>query len=179
MSRGIVLWPDVSTSAAVRRIWRELDAAGLPSLETHTHCLHQPHVSLVVADHLDDQAAVAAVGHLPEVQIPCRVEAAALFPGGFLILPVVPNIELLNEQRRVSAAAGDLAVGRWDHTEPGEWSPHMTCAYGLTADQVGDALAIATRHLPLAGQFTTGGVEDGTTGENWPIPPGWPRPAQI
>jgi len=172
MSRGVVLWPDASTGEAVRRLWRELAAAGLPSLETHTHCLHQPHVSLVVADHLDAEAAAAAVGRLPEVQIPCRVEAAAFFPGGFLILPLVPNIELLDEQRRISAAVRDLAVGRWDYTQPGEWSPHITCAYALAPDQAGDALAIATRYLPLAGFLTTGGVEDGTTGENWPIPPG-------
>jgi hypothetical protein len=128
---------------------------------------------LVVADDLDAEAAAAGVGRLPEVQIPCRVEAAAFFPGGFLILPLVPNIELLDEQRRVSAAVGDLAVGRWDYTQPGEWSPHIACAYALTPGQAGDAVAIATRHLPLAGFLTTGGVEDGTTGENWPIPPGW------
>jgi 2'-5' RNA ligase superfamily len=172
MSRGIVLWPDASTGAAVRSIWRELEAAGLPSLETHTHRLHQPHVSLVVADHLEAEAAAAAVGRLPEVQIPCRVEAAAFFPGGFLILPLVPNVELLHEQQRVSVSTGDLAVGRWEHTQPGKWSPHITCAYALTPDQAGAALAIAIRHLPPAGYLTTGGVEDGTTGENWPIPTG-------
>ena len=173
MSRGIVLWPDSSTGAAVRRIWRELDVAGIPSMQTHTHRLHQPHVSLVVADHLDADAAAAAVGRLPEVQIPCRVEAAGLFPGGFLVLPLVPNVELLHEHQRVSDSAGDLAVGRWEYTERGEWSPHMTCAYALAPDQVGEAMAIATRHLPLAGYLTTGGVEDGTTGENWPLPKGW------
>jgi hypothetical protein len=134
---------------------------------------------LVVADHFDAEAVAAAVGRLPEVQISCRVEAAALFPGGFLILPLVPNFELLHEQRRVSASAGKLAVGRWDHTAPGQWSPHMTCAYALAPEQVGEALAIATRHLPLAGYLTTGGVEDGTTGENWPIAAGWRWPAQL
>jgi hypothetical protein len=81
----------------------------------------------------------------------------------------VPNVELLDEQRRISHAVGDLLVGRWDHTQPGHWSPHITCAYALTPDQIGAALAIATTHLPITGFLTSGGVEDGTTGENWPI----------
>jgi hypothetical protein len=46
----------------------------------------------------------------------------------------------------------------------------MTCAYGLTAEQIGQALAIATSHLPIGGHLTSGGVEDGTTGESWPLP---------
>jgi hypothetical protein len=168
MSRGIVLWPDPETSAAVRDIWRKLTAAGLPSLETHTHRRHQPHVSLVVAENLDVHAASNAVGPAPATPIPCRVEVAGLFPGGVLLLPLVPNIELLVEQQRVSTALNGLAAGRWAHTAPGLWMPHMTCAYNLAPDQAATALAIALEHLPLNGYLTTGGVEDGTTGANWP-----------
>jgi hypothetical protein len=167
MSRGIVLWPDPDTSAAVRRLWRELAAAELPSLETHTHRLHQPHVSLSVAEHLDVEAARTAVGAVPATPIPCRVEAAGFFPGGVLLLPLVPNIELLVEQQRVSTALGGIAIRRWAHTEPGVWTPHMTCAYGIAADQAAAAMAVALKYLPLNGYLTTGGVEDGTTGENW------------
>ena len=170
MSRGIVLWPDPDTSAAVRGLWRELAAAGLPSLETHTHRLHQPHVSLVVADDLDHETASSAVGAVPATPIPCRVEVVGFFPGGILLLPLVPNIELLEEQQRVSTALGGLATGRWAHTEPGVWTPHMTCAYGIAPDQAATALAIALEHLPLNGYLTTRGVEDGTTGANWPSP---------
>jgi hypothetical protein len=151
-------------------MWRELTAAGLPSLETHTHGLHQPHVSLVVAEHLDVEAALSAVGAVPAAPIPCRVEAAALFPGGVLILPLVPNLELLVEQQRVSIALDGLTTGRWGHTQPGVWAPHITCAYSIAADQVADAVAIALKYLPLNGYLVTGGVEDGTTGENWPSP---------
>ena len=168
MSRGIVLWPDATLGASVREIWRELVAAGLPSLESHTHRLHQPHVSLVVAQHLDVEAASAAVGRVPVAPIPCRVEMGGFFPGGVLLLPLVPNSELLAEQRRVSNALADVPVGRWPHTVPGSWSPHMTCAYGIEPHQAEAAMAIVLRHLPLSGHLTTGGVEDGTTGENWP-----------
>ena len=168
MSRGIVLWPDPEISAAVRGLWRELAVAGLPSLENHTHRLHQPHVSLVVADDLDPEAASSAVGTVPATLIACRVEMVGFFPGGVLLLPLVPSLELLGEQQRVSAALGGLATGRWAHTAPGVWTPHMTCAYGIAPDQATTALAIALEHLPLNGYLTTGGIEDGTTGANWP-----------
>lgn len=48
--------------------------------------------------------------------------------------------------------------------------PHMTCAYGIAPDQAAAALAIALDYLPLSGYLTTGGVEDETTGANWPSP---------
>jgi hypothetical protein len=168
MSRGIVLWPDPETSAAVRALWQELTAAGLPSLETHTHRLHQPHVSLVVAEDLDVQAASAAVGVVPAKPIPCRASVAGFFPGGVMLLPLVASAALLDEQIRVSTALEGLATGRWPHTQPGVWMPHMTCAYGITADQVDSAVTIALKYLPLTGYLTIGGVEDGTTGEQWP-----------
>jgi hypothetical protein len=170
VSRGVVLWPDASCGAAVRELWTALSMAGLPSLGTHTHRLHQPHVSLVVAEDLDVAAAARAVGLTPRAPIPFRVEMAGVFPGGVLALPIVPTHELLDEQRRVSAAVGDLAIGRWPFTRPGAWSPHMTCAYGLSGPQLEAALAIALDRLPLTGHFDTGGIEDGSSGENWPSP---------
>jgi hypothetical protein len=168
MSRGIVLWPDPETSAAVRALWHELATTGLPSLETHTHKLHQPHVSLVVAEELDVQDASAAVGVVPATPIPCLAGVAGFFRGGVMLLPLVPNTELLDEQKRVSNALHELATGRWPHTQPGIWMPHITCAYGITPDQVDAAVTIALKYLPLNGFLTTGGVEDGTTGEQWP-----------
>jgi len=168
VSRGVVLWPDPSSSEAVSALWKELSAAGLPSLQTHTHRLHRPHVSMVVAQELDVASTSLNVGPTPPVPIPFRVEMAGVFPGGVLVLPVVPSVELLAEQQRISTAIDDIAIGRWPFTWPGAWSPHMTCAYGLTGPQIDDALAIAFKYLPLVGHLSSGGIEDGSTGENWP-----------
>jgi hypothetical protein len=98
MSRGVVLWPDTDIGATVRCLWRELAAAGLPSMETHTHRLHQPHVSLVVADDLDHEAVSRALEAVPLAPIPCRIEVAGFFPGGVLLLPLVPNVPLIEER---------------------------------------------------------------------------------
>jgi hypothetical protein len=42
----------------------------------------------------------------------------------------------------------------------------------LSPDEVAAALPLVLNHLPINGWFNHGGIEDGTTGENWPLPPG-------
>jgi hypothetical protein len=58
MSRGVVLWPDDDTARAVTEVWAALEAAGIPTLASHTHRRHRPHVSLVVADDLVPDSAL-------------------------------------------------------------------------------------------------------------------------
>lgn len=170
MSRGVVLWPDVETSAAIREFWGALVDAGLPSCATHTHRLHQPHVSLSVADELPVQATLDAVGTVPRQRIPLPLESIGLFPEGVLILPLVPSQELLLEKRRVHELVEPLGIGTWPFFAEGGWMPHVTCGWGLSENQFARAAALAKKWLPIRGWLDHGGVEDGTTGENWPVP---------
>ena len=110
VSRGIVLWPDITTSRVIRDLWDELETEGVPSMATHTHKLHKPHVSLIVAEHLPVNASLQAVGPVPTEPIRLLIEAAGVFPGGFLFLACVANVEMLDEQRRVHRAVQPLAV---------------------------------------------------------------------
>jgi hypothetical protein len=50
MAKGIVLLVDAESTRAIRQCWGQLEAAGIPSLESFTHRRHEPHVSLVVAE---------------------------------------------------------------------------------------------------------------------------------
>lgn len=167
----MVLWPDDATSVLVRVIWDELEAAGVPTLASHTHRLHVPHASLVVAEHLPVAETLAATGPVPTQPIPLLVEAVSVFPEGGMVLAVVMNDQLLAEQQRVHRSALHLATDPWDHFTPGTWTPHMTCARSLDAEQLRVALPIVLAHLPIRGRFDRGGVEDGTTGEKWPSGP--------
>lgn len=168
MSRGVVLWPDHETSERVRGLWDALADADLPSCSTHTHGLHQPHVSLSVADELPVDETLAAVGVVPSVPIRLRIESIGMFPGGVLMFPCVPNTDLLWEQQRVHGQTAPLATGVWPFLQPGEWMPHITCGWELSPGQMAAALSILTPALPIHGWLDRGGVEDGTTGENWP-----------
>lgn len=170
MSRGIVLWPDAETSRAIRALWAELAAHGLPSLATRTHQRHEPHLSLVVAEELPADEALAALGSVPGRPLELRADAAAVFPGGVLYLTCTPTAELLAEQARVHRLVAPLVRYPWPYTEPGAWTPHLTCAFDLSPDELATAWPLALAALPLAGRFERGGVEDGSTGERWPAP---------
>ena len=171
MSRGVVLWPEATAAAAIRGLWDVLEDHGVPSLATHTHGLHQPHCSLSVAEQLPAEAALAAVGTVPSRPIPLLIGSAGVFPPqGALFLACVPNRPLLDEQARVHRAVAPLAPNRWPFFELDAWVPHITLSMALAADQLSVALRAVMERLPIMGTFDHGGIEDGTTGENWPAP---------
>ena len=167
MSQGIVLWPDATTSRAIQELWAAIAAHGVPSMATHTHKLHQPHVSLTVAEQLPVRAALKAVAPVPTEPIRLLVNAAGVFPGGFLFLACVASRALLDEQLRVHQAVRMLAVDPWPYFEPGTWTPHITTGWALTTQQSAEALPLVLDCLPIEGWLESGGVEDGSTGEYW------------
>ena len=168
MSRGVVLWPDARTSAEIRGVWDALDAERLPSMATHTHRLHQPHCSLVVAEGLDPEDALGAIGGVPSRGIPFRIGSVCVFPPSrALFLACVANRSLLDEQRRVHAATTPLVVEPWPYFEPDGWVPHITVSWTLSLGELGTAIPLILDRLPITGTFDCGGVEDGTSGETW------------
>jgi 2'-5' RNA ligase len=137
-------------------------------MATHTHRRHQPHASLVVAEMLEVEPTLEAVGAVPARPIRLSVSSVGVFPGGVLFLACDPNRELLEEQQRVHKAVISTAIGPWPYFDPGSWTPHITMAMGLTNQQLAEALPVVLDHLPIEGRLDEGGVEDGTTGEKWP-----------
>jgi hypothetical protein len=131
MSRGVVLWPDDDTSRVVANLWALLEAEGVPTLATHTHRQHRPHVSLVVADDLLPSEALDVLESVPLKTLHLLVSGPGIFPGGILFLACVPNAELLEEQRRVHDLVAPMTKALWDYFVPGAWSPHLTISYGL------------------------------------------------
>jgi hypothetical protein len=144
-------------------------------MSTHTHRLHQPHVSLIVAEDLPVDAALRAVGSVPQAPIRLLVESVGVFPGGFFFMACVTNQALLDEQRRVYEAMLSLVTQPWPYFEPGTWTPHVTTGWALADEQLAAAVPMVLQSLPIQGWLCHGGVEDGTTGENWPSPTGAPR----
>lgn len=168
MSRGVVLWPDPQTSAVIRSIWSDLAAAGLPSLATYTHRLHQPHCSLVVGEALATDGVLVAVGRVPARPIRLRVDSIGVFPGSAaLFLAVTTNTALRAEQRRVHDLAAPYVTDEWPWFDPEGWMAHITLGMAYTPDQLAAALPLVLSYLPINGTFDQGGVEDGSTGEHW------------
>ena len=65
MAEGVILLLDDRAEHAVLRLWKALEEAGIPSLATHSHRRHQPHITT------PSQINIPALGpiHLPHIDI--------------------------------------------------------------------------------------------------------------
>lgn len=166
MTRSIELLLDEQTEAAVRADWDALAAAGLPSLAAHRSPTNRPHVTLAAGDGI---VPVAPRGLPLEVSFAGLVSFAAR-PSGtgprfVLARLVVLSAPLAAVHAAVHeglaavgtdavAAAGpkpleaDAAAAAVPNSRPGAWTPHVTLARRMTAEQVGAAHALLGMQRP-------------------------------
>jgi 2'-5' RNA ligase superfamily len=141
--QSVELLLDPVSDAAVRAQWAVLGDAGLPSRQHHTGPTNAPHVTLALAGQTTpaaEQALAAVAACLP---LPVRL-------GGLLVLGrrrlvvarlVVPSAELV-ALHAVAAHSWAGLPGVPDLVRPGQWTPHVTLARGLTTDQVAAAVQV-------------------------------------
>jgi hypothetical protein len=165
--RSIELTLDDTTDAAVRAEWRMLAEHGLPSLASHTAASNAPHVTVAAGARLEP-------GHVPDgvfapLPVPLRFSALSTFPAGrdrfVLVRTIVVTTELLALHAAVLATA-DQPVPT---SLPGAWTPHITLARRMTAEQVGVAHAVLGS--PPDGMLTAARFWDGDTKTITPLAP--------
>ncbi len=133
---------DEATDVAVRSTWRVLAGAALPSQAQHAGPSNAPHVTVAVRESIPsalDEALGAAAGDLP---VPIGLGGLLVFARRRCVLAraVVPSEQLLRLHAGVHEALA--GCGPTPATMlPGRWTPHVTLARGLSAEQVGAALA--------------------------------------
>lgn len=163
---------DPTLDEAVRAEWQILSDAGLPSQGHHRGASNRPHITLVVADALDElDARIDAERVQPTV--PVHLGAFVVFRGKFATLArlVVPSPELLmlhDTVARLTAGAG----GHREHTHSGRWTPHVTIARRLTPTQLIDAIiALESAPSELEGRTSTLRRWDGESKREWFVGP--------
>ena len=149
MPYAVELALDPSYAAVVRRVWHELDRAGITWMaRSGAH----PHVTVGIWETLDVEAITRELTRFADeaAPVPLAFASVGLFPGVAVFLAPVVTAELLGLHERVHSRLDRLGAGAWDHYQPGAWVPHCTLATDLEPDQFGTALAIAGRApLPL------------------------------
>ncbi|EUA12178.1 2'-5' RNA ligase superfamily protein [Mycobacterium kansasii 732] len=153
MVHSIELVFDPDTEAAIRRIWDELAAAGIPSQAPAS----RPHVTLAVADHIDSEVDELLRPVAATLPLSCEVGAAVLFGRANVVFArlVVPTTELLTLQAQVHRLClPHLTPAPMSNSLPGHWTAHVTLARRVGGSQLGRALRIAGRPAQLAGGFT-------------------------
>ncbi len=152
MVQSIELVFDRDTEAAIRHIWQDLAAAGIPSQAPAS----RPHVTLVVADRIapDVDELLSPVSR--QLPLACSVGAPVLFGRGSVVFArlVVPTSDLLalhTEVHRVCVP--HLVPGPMSNSLPGQWTAHVTMARRVGGAQLGRALRIAGRPSQINGSF--------------------------
>jgi 2'-5' RNA ligase superfamily len=144
MAHSVELLFDPDTEEAIRRAWTALSDAELPSQTHHRSPSNRPHVTLSVSERIDpavDGLLRRAAATLPLI---CRVGAPLLFGSERLTLVrlIVPSLSLLEFQRTVDATcASFMPRGAYEHSRPGQWTPHVTLCRRLARFDVPAALA--------------------------------------
>jgi hypothetical protein len=152
MVHSIELVFDRDTGAAIRRIWEDLAAAGIPSQAPAS----RPHVTLVVADRIAPDVDALLQPVAQRLPLGCAVGASLLFGRSNAVLArlIVPTAELLAVHAEVHRMCGPyLAPGPMPNSLPGQWTGHVTLARRVGGAQLGRALRIAARPSEIRGSF--------------------------
>ena len=152
MVHSIELVFDRDTEAAIRCIWADLAAVGIPSQAPAS----RPHVTLAVADRIAPDVDALLQPVAQRLPLDCMLGASVLFGRASVVLArlIVPTAELLAvhaEVHRISVPY--LAPGPMRNSLPGQWTGHVTLARRVGAAQLGRALRIAGRPAEIAGSF--------------------------
>jgi hypothetical protein len=165
----VELLPDPGLDAAVRRVWQHLAAAGLPSLAGHPHATNRPHLTLGSAPELPPLDT--ALAGLP---VAVRLAGVLAFPGrrSAVAWAVVPTQALLDLHGAVADALGSGGDGQdgGGHLHPGRWTPHISLALRLTAEERAAAVALLGDLPEAAGELVAARTYDGTTRTVRPLP---------
>jgi hypothetical protein len=145
MVHSVELLFDDDTDAAMRRVWDDLTDAGIRSLASSTSPSNRPHVTLTVADRMEDAVDDALRPLLARLPMPCTIGAPMLFGRGPFVLVrlLIPSADLLALQAAVhEVCLPHMSPGPLPHADPGHWTPHVTMARRVRGERLADALSV-------------------------------------
>ena len=165
MALAICLLPDGPVDAAVRRLWLRLEEAGVPSLSSHTHRRHVPHLSYAALRRWDLEAVTSALEALPERPVRLHLDALVMFRRSrcWLVPALAPD--LAARQQAVVEAVIATGADLHKHYRPGDWTPHVTLAPRLRLEDLPVVARLVNDVLPITGTASRVALVDTATGE--------------
>lgn len=149
MAQSVELLLDLAADDSVRAAWARLADAGLPSERRRTPSEHHcPHLTLFAGEVLHPETDSVLPSAVAGLDLALIVGGPLVFgPRGrrgeyVLTRQVVPSLELLELQRRVALMCAADPTGQFG---PGRWSPHVTLARRVSADQVARSLTLLSQ----------------------------------
>jgi 2'-5' RNA ligase len=167
---AICLLFDRRSERAVRALWDRIEVQGVPSLRSHTHGRHVPHVSYAVLRRWDqavvDDALAGLDGGDP---VDLSFDGIGLFRRGRTWLVAGVSADFVARQQRVVEAVTATGAELHKHYRPGVWLPHCSLAPRATLSQLPLVVAAVMDVLPLRGRLDRAALINSATGEVYPL----------
>jgi len=167
----VCLLLDDAADRAVRRLWGRLEQAGVPTLLSHTHGRHVPHLTLASLTSCDLEDVRAALTALPAAEpLATRFEALGVFRRSRCWLAPTVTTGLLVRQQAAVHAVRDAGADVHDAYRPGGWVPHLTLAPRLHLRELAAVAERVNEILPLPATFERAALVQTSTGEVETLP---------
>ena len=171
MALAVCLLFDRRTDRALRQLWARLETAGVPTLLSHTHGRHVPHLSYAVLRRFEVGAVLEAVAALPDGgPVRLHFDAIGLFRRSRAWLVPGVGAAVLARQERVVAAVEGAGAELHRHYRPGYWVPHCSVAPRVRREALADLASAVYDILPLEAVADRAALIDSSTGQVWPLP---------
>lgn len=143
--QSVELLLDTDLDTAIRREWRRLSDAALPSQDVVRKSTNRPHITLAVAQHIDPETDLLLQQQLTSPDLRLALGGLVVFGGHRKTLAylVIPTAGLLALQRSVFRVL-HASPGIPSHIHPGDWTPHITLARRVFPDEIGPAVNLVT-----------------------------------
>ena len=154
----------------MRELWSRLEDAGVPTLATHTHRRHHPHLSYAVLRDWDLARVQEALFQLPTAEpFPLSFHGTLAFPRGRAALAPAITADVALRQCRTVTALEATGAELHRNYQPGRWVPHVSVATSAAADQVALVVGAVSDVLPLPLHADRAAIIDTGTGQMWPL----------
>jgi 2'-5' RNA ligase len=168
---AVCLLLDDRADDAVRRLWRRLEDAGVPTLLTHTHGRHVPHLTWAALRSYDLESVQRALGALPQQPpLALHLDAFGTFRRSRCWLAPAVTAALVARQAAVVAAVAETGAELHRHYRPGSWVPHLTLAPRLHLRDLATVAALVYDVLPISAVGESSALVDTATGARYPLP---------
>jgi hypothetical protein len=171
MALALCLLLDPVSDRLVRTLWRRLETEGIPTLLTHTHGQHVPHLSYAVLLAWEQEAVRSAVDGLCDAgPVEVAVQGTVIFPRGRAALAGSTTAALAARQARAVEALRATGATIHRHYEPGHWMPHVSATTGVAGARLPSVVEAVSDRLPFTLRCDRAALIDTTDGTMWRLP---------
>ncbi|MCY3553536.1 MAG: 2'-5' RNA ligase family protein [Candidatus Poribacteria bacterium] len=143
----VELYFDPSTEECIRDVWKAIDDAEIS--DSMPKGGYRPHISLGVCDHLETDSLEQELSTFAMGVAPFRLS----FPNigifstseGVVYLGATVTEQLLNLHKTFHKIFKKYAAEQREYYTVGRWVPHCTLAFGLSEEQIVEAVTVCRR----------------------------------